>query len=103
MSLRTLLHGTVMWMPLAGRMERGLLPSSWARTSSDQTPPALTIALQRTVISSSSARTRAPTMAPRPSLSIPISDAPLAIAAPKSSAAVRATVSVSRASSAWAS
>ncbi len=34
--------GTVMWMPLAGRIECGLRSSSRARTSSAQTPPALT-------------------------------------------------------------
>jgi hypothetical protein len=33
--------GTVMWMPLAGRMEWGSWPSSNARTWSDQTPAAL--------------------------------------------------------------
>ena len=40
---------------------------------------------------------------PAASLSTPISDTPLATTAPKSMAAVRAMVSVSRASSAWAS
>ncbi len=42
MSLRTLCHGTVMWMPLAGRMVSGWVPSSRARTSSAHTPVALT-------------------------------------------------------------
>ena len=42
MSLRTLSHGTVMWMPLAGRMESGWVPSSRARTSSAHTPAAFT-------------------------------------------------------------
>src|ERR1044072_5217196 len=41
MSLRTFVHGTVMWMPLAGRIESGCVPSSSARTSSDHTPAAL--------------------------------------------------------------
>ena len=60
MSLRTLFHGTVMWMPLAGRIEFGWLPSSSARTSSDHTPDALTTTRARTSISSPSACTRAP-------------------------------------------
>ena len=42
MSLRTFSHGTVMWMPLAGRMLSGSAPSSRARTSSLHTPVALT-------------------------------------------------------------
>ena len=39
---RTLCQGTVMWMPLAGRIESGSMPSSSVRTSSDHTPAALT-------------------------------------------------------------
>ena len=41
MSLRTLSHGTVRWMPFAGRIESGSAFSSRARTSSVQTPVAL--------------------------------------------------------------
>ena len=43
MSLRTRSQGTVMCTPLAGRMLSGWVPSSRARTSSDQTPVALTM------------------------------------------------------------
>ena len=60
MSLRTLSHGTVMWMPLAGRMLSGSLPSSRARTSSLHTPVALTTARARTSMRRPSASTTAP-------------------------------------------
>ena len=43
MSTRTLSHGTVMWTPLAGRIESGRSNSSSERTSSAQTPAALTM------------------------------------------------------------
>ena len=42
MSLRTSDQGSVMWTPLAGRIESGWIPSSSARTSSAHTPVALT-------------------------------------------------------------
>ncbi len=40
--------GTVMWMPLAGRIERGSCRSSNVRISSDQTPAAFTTTDART-------------------------------------------------------
>ena len=42
------LAGTVMWMPLAGRIACGSRPSSRARTSSAQTPEAFTTIRART-------------------------------------------------------
>jgi hypothetical protein len=121
MSLRTLCHGTVMWMPLAGRMLPGWLPSSSARTSSAQTPVALTTARARTSTSplapaasvpsppvpappvpAAPVETTAPVTRP-PDLRMAVTVAWFTTVAPKSSAAVRATVSVSRASSVWAS
>ena len=42
-------HGTVTWIPLAGRMEWGSEPSSRERTWSAQTPAALTTTEARTV------------------------------------------------------
>ena len=49
MSLRTFDHGTVMWMPLAGRIDAGCVPSSSARTSSAHTPAAFTTTRARTI------------------------------------------------------
>jgi hypothetical protein len=68
MSLRTLLHGTVTWMPFAGRIESGCVPSSRARTSSAHTPAAFTTARTRTSNVSPSARTVA--LVTRPSSSL---------------------------------
>src|SRR6266581_1633346 len=48
MSLRIFDHGTVTWMPLAGRMEAARAPSSRVSSSSAQTPVAFTTAAPRT-------------------------------------------------------
>jgi hypothetical protein len=103
MSLRTLDHGTAMWMPLAGRIVCGWVPSSSARTSSAHTPVALTTTRALASISTPPpASTRTPVIRP-PDLVSPVTPAWLTTVAPWSSAAVRAMVSVSLASSVWAS
>ena len=68
MSLRTFSHGTVMWMPLAGRIDCGCVPSSSARTSSEKTPAAFTTERARTVNVRPSASTVAPSILPAASL-----------------------------------
>src|SRR3546814_16977606 len=60
MSLRTFTHGTVMWMPLAGRIEYEWVPSSRARTSSAHTPVPFTTARALTVSDWPSATITAP-------------------------------------------
>ena len=102
MSLRTFDHGTVMWMPLAGRIDAGCAPSSSARTSSAHTPAAFTTTRARTRISSPSASTARADDAVAVLHDAPHRARSSAIAAPWT-AAVRAMVSVSRASSACAS
>ena len=82
MSLRTNDHGTVMWMPLAGRIEPGLVPSSSARTSSLHTPVALTMAVARTSMRRPSASTVTPQALPAASLLMAMTRTPLATAAP---------------------
>ena len=68
MSQGNRLAGTVMWMPLAGRIACGSRPSSRALTSSAQTPDAFTTIRARTgnsdVASSATARTMAPSAVP---------------------------------------
>ena len=102
MSLRTWPHGTVMWIPFAGRIESGCVPSSRARTSSAHTPAALTTTRACTSISSPSATTVAPCTRPHASLRSDVTAARFATTAP-CSAAVRTMVSVNRASSVCAS
>ena len=64
-SLRTNDHGTVMWMPLAGRIVVVCVASSSVRMSSDHTPVALTIVRARISISFAVDRaTRAPLTLP---------------------------------------
>ena len=70
MSLRTFSHGTVMWIPLAGRIESGCVPSSSARTSSLHTPAALTTVVARTSTVVPSISTRAPRALPSSDLRI---------------------------------
>ena len=101
MSLPTRCQGSVMCTPFAGRIEPGWTPSSSARTSSAHTPQALTIDRAATSIDAPSASTTAP--ATRPSRwTISTNRQRLTTTAP-CSAAVRAIVSVSRASSVAAS
>ena len=102
MSLRTFSHGTVMWMPLAGRMLPACAPSSRARTSSAHTPVAFTTTRARTSTSPDPVSTTAPATR-SPARTRRTTAAWLTTVAPWSSAAVRASVRVSRASSAWAS
>ena len=102
MSLRTFDHGTVMWTPLAGRIELGCTPSSSARTSSAHTPAAFTTHPACTSISVPSATTARRATWPAPSLRSSATLAWFTTVAPWA-AAVRAIVSVSRASSVWAS
>ena len=102
MSLRTFSHGTVMWIPLAGRIECGCVPSSSARTSSENTPAAFTTVFARTVMSRPSACTTAPVTRPLASFVNAVTPQWLA-STPPCAAAVRASNSVNRASSAWAS
>ncbi len=96
--------GTVMWMPLAGRMECGFCPSSRARTSSAHTPAALTTTEARMSNDSPSSEvTVAPSTRPSGPVVRAVARTWLAATAPWSSTAVRSTVSVSRASSVRAS
>jgi hypothetical protein len=105
MSLRTRSQGTVRWMPLAGVIERGWAASSSARTSSANTPPALMTGVRVAIVKRSpSASTSTPSMMrPGRFATSPSALTRLAATAPSSSAAVRITVSTSRASSAAAS
>ena len=102
-SLLRIDRGTTMWTPRAGRMSTVVSPSSES-TSSIHTPAALTTARARTsIVRPSPVSTVAPTMAPASSLRSATTGAWLTTTAPWSSAAVRAIVSTSRASSTWAS
>ena len=97
-------RGTVMWIPLAGRIECGFRFSSRARTSSAQTPAALTTTVARmTKGSPPSGLTIAPSTRPSDPVVREVTVAWLAATAPWSSTAVRSTVRVSRASSVRAS
>ena len=102
MSLRTFSHGTVMWMPLAGRIESASWPSSSVRSSSAHTPAAFTTTLAATSMRRPSASTVAPVTSPLASLTKATTRQRLASTAPRA-AAVRAIVSTSRASSVVAS